>query len=155
MNHSTTDEPTDLAILCVDDEQVILTSVTAQLKAHFGRRYLYETALNGDEALEVLDELREDNVKTLIILSDWLMPGMRGDELLVRAHQRFPHTIKLILTGQADAEGIERARREANLYACLQKPWSREQLISTIERAIEALDQEGERSQAHETGAPR
>ena len=105
--------PQELAILCVDDEQVILKSLTDQLKTHFGRAYLYETALNGEEALEVLDDLVEEGVKTLLVISDWLMPGMKGDELIIEVHKRFPRTAKVILTGQAEELALERARPSA------------------------------------------
>ena len=131
-----TNAGTELAVLCVDDEQVILTSLTDQIRGHFGKRFSYETALDGEEALEVLDELTAEGVKTLVIVSDWLMPGMKGDELLIEIHKRFPKTVKVMLTGQADSVAVERARREAALYGYLQKPWSREELLGLIERGL-------------------
>ena len=42
----------------------------------------------------------------IIIVSDWLMPGMKGDEFLIQVHQKFPHIVKVLLTGQADSEAI-------------------------------------------------
>jgi CheY-like chemotaxis protein len=129
----------ELAVLCVDDEQVILTSLTEQIRGHFGKRFTYETALDGEEALEVLDELSEEGVKTLVIVSDWLMPGMKGDELLIEIHKRFPKTVKVMLTGQADSEAVERAKREAELYGYLQKPWSRDELLGVIESGLKYL----------------
>ena len=134
-----TNAGTELAVLCVDDEQVILTSLTDQIRGHFGKRFSYETALDGEEALEVLDELTAEGVKTLVIVSDWLMPGMKGDELLIEIHKRFPKTVKVMLTGQADSVAVERARREAALYGYLQKPWSREELLGLIERGLTEL----------------
>ena len=115
---------------------MILTSLTDQIRGHFGKRFSYETALDGEEALEVLDELTAEGVKTLVIVSDWLMPGMKGDELLIEIHKRFPKTVKVMLTGQADSVAVERARREAALYGYLQKPWSREELLGLIERGL-------------------
>jgi CheY-like chemotaxis protein len=129
----------EFAVLCVDDEQVILTSLTEQIRGHFGKRFTYETALDGEEALEVLDELSEEGVKTLVIVSDWLMPGMKGDELLIEIHKRFPNTVKVMLTGQADSEAVERAKREAELYGYLQKPWSRDELLGVIESGLKHL----------------
>jgi CheY-like chemotaxis protein len=137
MNHEHNTE--NLAILCVDDEQVILTSLTEQIRSHFGKRFSYETALDGEEALEVLDELCDEGIKTIVIVSDWLMPGMKGDELLVQIHQRFPQTVKVMLTGQADSAAVERAKREANLYSYLQKPWSREELLQVLEDGLKSL----------------
>ena len=67
------------AILCVDDEIVILDSLKEQLKRYFGDRYIYEIAESAEEAWEVIEELHEDEIKILIIVSDWLMPGIKGD----------------------------------------------------------------------------
>ena len=128
-----------VAILCVDDEQIILTSLSEQIRGHFGKRFMYETALDGLEALEVLDDLHEEGVRTLVIVSDWLMPGMKGDELLIEIHKRFPDTIKVMLTGQADGDAVRRAQEEANLYSYLQKPWSREALLDVLERGLQEL----------------
>jgi CheY-like chemotaxis protein len=70
------------------------------------------------------------------------MPGMRGDEFLIRVHQQFPNIIKIMLTGQADEAAIERAIRQANLYRCLDKPWSKEELVETIQSALAKTNHE-------------
>ncbi len=120
------------AILCVDDEEIILTSLRDQLHNYFGDQYLYEFAESADEALEVIEALDEQSLEILIIVSDWLMPGMKGDELLIRIHQKYPHIVKVMLTGQANEEAIERAQQQANLYHCLYKPWTETELIQTL-----------------------
>lgn len=127
------------AIVCVDDEKIVLDSLKAQIKNRFGSRYLYEFAESADEALEVIEELNDDGVEIFMIVSDWLMPHMKGDELLIQIHEKFPRIVKVMLTGQADDEAIERARSGANLYRCLHKPWSEEMLIETIEAGMKLL----------------
>jgi CheY-like chemotaxis protein len=124
------------AILCVDDEPTILNSLKEQLRRRFGMRYLYETAESADEAWEVIDDLCADGVDLLIIVSDWLMPGIKGDEFLAQVHKRYPQIVTMMLTGQADDSAIERARREANLYACFHKPWDEEELIQAVAAAL-------------------
>lgn len=123
-------------ILCVDDEKVVLKSLKTQLKSAFGNAYLYEIAESPADALELIDELNEDAISMILIVSDWLMPGMKGDEFLIRVHQKFPKTVKIMLTGQADEEAVKRAFDEANLHRCLQKPWSESELIETIKTAL-------------------
>lgn len=120
------------AILCVDDEQVILDSLKEQLKRRFGSEYIYEAAESAEEALEILEELYADNVKVLIIVSDWLMPEMKGDEFLIQVHQRFPEIVTVMLTGQADEEAIDRARKDAHLNYYLRKPWTEQELAEII-----------------------
>jgi FixJ family two-component response regulator len=66
------------------------------------------------------------------------MPGLKGDNLLIKIHEKFPSVVKIMLTGQADEEAVERSRKEANLFACLGKPWETNDLISTIKRGLQA-----------------
>ncbi len=123
-------------ILLVDDEAVILDSLKIQLKKEFGNKYFYEVAESADEALEIIEELEEDNIEILLLVSDWLMPGMKGDELLIKVHDQYPDITKVMLTGQADEEAVERAQQQANLHSCLRKPWDKTELIETIKSGL-------------------
>lgn len=125
------------AIICVDDEQVVLNSLKIQLKNEFEDAYLYEFAESADEALEIIEELQAKAIDIVAIISDWLMPGIKGDEFLVRVHHKLPHAAKILLTGQADIKAIERANHEANLLCCIYKPWDGKDLIKTIKMGIE------------------
>ena len=123
-------------ILCVDDEEIILNSLAIQLKRQFGDKYAYEFAENGEDALEIIEELYEEDITILVIVSDWLMPGLKGDEFLIKVHQKFPDIVKILLTGQADEQAVERAKKQANLHKCIQKPWKTEELIDSIKSGI-------------------
>lgn len=127
----------DLAILCVDDEVIILNSLKEQLKRRFGSQYIYEVAESAEEAWEVIEELQEDEINVIVIVSDWLMPGMKGDEFLIKVHQQYPQLVKVMLTGQAEETAIKKAQEKANLHACLHKPWTEEQLAQVITSALE------------------
>lgn len=124
------------AILCVDDEIVILESLKEQLKREFGDRFIYEVAESAEEAWEVIEELQEEDISIIAIVSDWLMPGTKGDEFLIQIHQRFPKLVTVMLTGQADEAAIERAKEKANLHACIHKPWTEQELTQVINTAI-------------------
>ena len=128
-----------LSILCVDDEVLVLNSLRQQLKQAFGDAYFYETAENADEALEALEDLQNDGNDVVVVISDWLMPGMKGDEFLIGVHRDFPDMVKILLTGQADAEAIDRVRTQANLYRYIAKPWNREDLIDCIKAGLDQL----------------
>ena len=71
------------AILCIDDETIILDSLREQLEKNFGEDFIYETAESAEEAFEIIDELEEDGIEIAIIVCDWLMPGMKGDKFLL------------------------------------------------------------------------
>jgi CheY-like chemotaxis protein len=126
-------------ILCVDDEKFVLDTLRTQLTNHFGNTYQCEIAENADDALELIEEFEHDHLRIIVIVSDWLMPGIRGDEFLIRVHQQFPHIVKVMLTGQADADAIARATRDARLHRCLLKPWNETDLIETIETGLQQL----------------
>lgn len=123
---------TKKAILCVDDEKIILDSLQAQLKKRFGNNYIYEFAEGPQEAFEVIEELVEEGIDILIIVSDWLMPNMKGDEFLIAVHKRFPSIVNVLLTGQVDESAIERVQKEANLHRFLKKPWQELELFEAI-----------------------
>ena len=127
------------AILCVDDEKIVLDSLKSQIKKHFGNRYLYEFAESAAEAWEVIEELNDEGIEILVIVSDWLMPETKGDELLIEIHEKFPKIVTVMLTGHATQEAITRCHEQANLHRCLLKPWTEQELIETIESGLELL----------------
>lgn len=126
-------------ILCVDDEKVVLNSLLQQLQSGLGNAYLYEIAESAEEAWEIIGELQHE-IEMVLIISDWLMPGMKGDEFLVSLHQKYPSVVTIMLTGQADEEAIKNAKTHANLYACLRKPWDKENLIENIQKALKIIN---------------
>lgn len=123
-------------LLCVDDEIIVLHALKDQLRRAFGSKYIIETAESGKEGLEILDELAEYNLLPLVILSDWLMPGMKGDDFLIAAHQRFPKVITVMLSGQTDSTAVDRAREQANLHDFIHKPWDGAMLVSCIKQCL-------------------
>jgi CheY-like chemotaxis protein len=125
-------------ILCVDDEPDILNTLKMQLKNEFKDDYFYELAESGDEALDLLEDFQEE-CQVIVVVSDWLMPGIKGDELLIKVHQKYPKIITVMLTGQADAAAVERVVKEADLYCCLYKPWSSKELIEMTKSGLAKL----------------
>ncbi|MEO1590675.1 MAG: response regulator [Cyanobacteria bacterium J06632_22] len=126
----------NLVILCVDDEPIIRDSLLQQLKGAFRGEYDCETAADATEALEVIEDVVDEGSDLVVIVSDWLMPGMKGDEFLIQVHQKHPDVVKILLTGQADESAITRAQQEANLHAYLSKPWKKEDLIRAIQSGM-------------------
>ncbi|MCP4701941.1 MAG: EAL domain-containing protein [Gammaproteobacteria bacterium] len=123
-------------ILCVDDEKTVLVSLKQQLKRHLGDDYVIETAQDGVEALEILEEIQEEKREFPLVISDHLMPGMTGDELLKRFHFRSPDTLKILLTGQASAAAVGNAVNCANLYRYISKPWEQTDFNLTVSEAL-------------------
>jgi CheY-like chemotaxis protein len=124
-------------LLCVDDEIIVLTALKDQLRRAFSNDFVIDVAESAEEALELLDELAEQGHTLLVIVSDWLMPGMKGDEFLVQAHQRFPSVVKIMLSGQAEPAAVERARRDAGLHVFMAKPWNAAELVESINQGLQ------------------
>ena len=129
-------------ILCVDDDSTVLSALRTLIATNFGQDLEVEFAESGEEALEIDAELRAQGRELSLVISDFMMPGLRGDELLVRLHERSPGTIKILLTGQSDLSGVKRAINDANLYRFLEKPFLNEDIVLTARAAIRAYRQE-------------
>jgi CheY-like chemotaxis protein len=124
-------------IICVDDEKIVLNSLQQQLQNRYGSQYSYEIAESAQEAMEIAEEVQSESADNIVlIISDWLMPGIKGDEFLIQFHQKYPKPITMMLTGQADKSAIDNAKNNANLFCCLKKPWKKEDLYAKIEEAF-------------------
>ncbi|MBN1531056.1 MAG: response regulator [Spirochaetes bacterium] len=123
------------AILCVDDEVIIVYSLKQELVNHFGDAYQYRCATSAAEGMAVLDELDAEGIEVAVIITDWLMPGMKGDDFLMQVRKTHQGIKSVLITGQADQEAVERAKRDAGVSTVLRKPWHPQDLIDAIQSA--------------------
>lgn len=128
-------------IICVDDEMIILHSLREQLELEFGDDYNIEIAESGNEALDLFKELLEDGKEIPLIISDYMMPDIKGDELLEQVMGISPRTISILLTGHATLKGIKKALNNAGIYRYLPKPWNKECLYSAVNEALIIYDE--------------
>jgi len=128
-------------IICVDDEQMVLTSLKSQLKHHFGNEFIIETVDSAEEAIEVFHEYIRNNAIVPLVISDQIMPGMKGDEFLKEIHSINSSTLKILLTGQASADAIGNAVNYASLYRYISKPWEQTDLNLTVAEAVRSFFQ--------------
>jgi CheY-like chemotaxis protein len=116
-------------VLCVDDEPGVLEG----LRLHLERRYRLSTATSGAEALALLDR----DEPYAVVISDMRMPEMDGAAFLARVRQRFPDTVRLLLTAHADVNSAVAAVNQGQIFRFLTKPCPPATLLSAIESAIE------------------
>jgi two-component system probable response regulator PhcQ len=115
-------------ILLVDDEP----NVTEALKRALWRQpYTFLTATSGTAAQQLLERQHVD-----VVVSDEQMPGMSGSEFLSWVRKQFPHTIRVILSGQASLEAALRAINEGEVHRFFLKPCNPTDLVITIEQAL-------------------
>ncbi len=124
------------AILLVDDEAIILMSLVQELRAALGLSYRYETARSMQEARDLMAELAAEGITLVACVSDWLMPGGRGDELLVEVRNAYPEAVLIIVTGYADDRELEQACRDLGIAARINKPWGRMQIAGVLKAAL-------------------
>ena len=77
-----------------------------------------------------------------LVIADYIMPGMKGDELLETFHSLYPRTLKILLTGRAGADAVGNAVNNAALYRYICKPWEKDDLIFTISQALQRYSHE-------------
>jgi PAS domain S-box-containing protein len=139
----------EAAILCVDDEEIVLRSLRRELNRTLGDEYIIETAEGGEDALGAFEELLDEGYEIPLVIADQIMPGMKGDEFLKRIHARSPETLKIMLTGQADMEAVINAVNQANLYRYIPKPWENTDLCLTIKEAVHSYFQDKKLEEQH------
>jgi len=124
-------------IICVDDQSVILDSLMTQLETAVGDFCEIETAESGNEALEVIEDLWQNGERIEMVISDEVMPGMKGSQLLEIVHTRDPNIIKVMLTGQAGLDAVAYAINKAGLDKYFTKPWEYQDLKLTVQSLLE------------------
>lgn len=119
-------------ILLVDDEERILRSLGLLLRM----QYEVLTTTSGSEALRLL---RDNDVHVLI--SDQRMPEMNGTEVLREARQISPRTVRILLTGYADADATIASVNEGEVFRYISKPWGPKELRDTVALAVDVAKQ--------------
>ena len=128
-------------IICVDDEVSVLETLQEQLRNHFGVTHEIEIAISAEEALSLINEILENNHTVELIISDQVMPGMKGDKFLEEIHRLLPDAIKILLTGQAGLDSAIHAINYGGLNRYVEKPWNIDSLTKDIRELIEKFRQ--------------
>ena len=124
------------AILSVDDDPLILSSLKLQLGRHFSDEFVLEFAQSAEEALDVIGYLDDDGIITVIIITDYIMPGMNGDEFARKVKEAYPNLDIIVLTGQADDNIIEKLLENLTITRLLTKPWGENELVEHVRSLI-------------------
>jgi len=116
-------------VLFVDDEQPIRSALERMYLERDDVRCLF--AASGQEALDVMEQ-----EETWVVVSDYLMPSMRGIEFLSKVKARWPHTIRIMMTAYADLSIAVDAINKSEAFRFVTKPWNNQELMETVDEAL-------------------
>jgi len=116
-------------VLFVDDEQPIRNALERMYLERDDVRCLF--AASGQEGLEILE--KED---VWVVVSDYLMPGMRGIEFLSKVKGKRPDTVRIMMTAYADLSIAIDAINKSEAYRFVTKPWNNQELMNVIDEAL-------------------
>jgi len=115
-------------VLCVDDDANILTGIQRNLRKQFD----IDTAVGALAALKIV----ENNGPYAVIVADMQMPGMNGVEFLNIVKQKYPDTVRVMLTGNADQKTATDAVNRGQIFQFLNKPCPPEKLAEVLNGGI-------------------
>lgn len=115
-------------LLIVDDEENILFSLKRLLRID---GYTILTASNAHEAFDILE-----SHPVGVIISDQRMPQMKGSVFLSKVKERYPDTIRIMLSGYTELDSVTDAINRGAIYRFLTKPWDDDLLRKNIQEAF-------------------
>ena len=126
----------DYKILIAEDENTVRRSLKMTLERAKEFSAEIDTASDGQEALEKVEEKEYD-----LVLSDHKMPGLTGVELLKKVKQVSPDTIRILITGYRDLSIAKEAINKASVHEYIEKPWDNDELRFTIYQNLRRKEQ--------------
>lgn len=119
-----------IRVLCVDDDLGILKALRRILRKD---DWEVVTAMSGEEALRLL----RDEGAAHVLIVDYRMPGMNGVELLKEVRRRWPHTVRIMLSGHADSSVFTAAVLDGRIFRFITKPWNDDDVIAAVTNAVD------------------
>jgi putative nucleotidyltransferase with HDIG domain len=120
--------PPKMTVLFVDDEANILSSLK-RLFHPCGYRILM--AEGGKQALEIMEQEPVD-----LVISDMRMPEMNGAQFLAQVNERWPQTVRILLTGHSEIKDTIDAINQGHIYRYIAKPWEDNDIILSVKQAL-------------------
>lgn len=124
-------------IVCVDDDPVVLDALKTQLVRRFSQSCWVETVANAQETLELLAELAEEGQSVSLVLTDWLLPKTKGDELLEAIADLHPHVHLMLMSAEAEPLDVSHLYNLPQFAGYVPKPWDKADLMEKVSRCVE------------------
>lgn len=114
-------------ILVVEDNPEILEMLQVTLESVTHYNFKITCAQNAEEAMEKINESNFD-----LIISDNVLPGMSGIDLLTKIKDKHPSTLRILITGYSDMEVVKDAINRAAVNAYIEKPFGFNELTQKV-----------------------
>jgi DNA-binding NtrC family response regulator len=122
------------AVLFVDDEEIVLRSIErGLLEEPFNKLF----AKSGEDALNIMQQ-----EEIHVIVTDMRMPGMDGLELIQAVKEKYPHIVRVVLSGYAQSSSLMVAIHKEGVFEFVPKPWKLEEFKKVIRKAINYYENE-------------
>jgi FixJ family two-component response regulator len=128
-------------LLLVDDEENVLNALVRVLRRD---GYTLYTARTVPEAFEILARAPIE-----VVLSDQRMPEQSGAVFLSEVKEKYPHTVRLMLSGYTEVGSVTDAINRGAIYKFLTKPWDDEQLRANVREAFQRHEMEAQNIRLH------
>lgn len=141
-SQDTTAQDAQATLLFVDDEANILSSLK-RLFRPLGYRIF--TAESGAQGLEIMEREAID-----LVISDMRMPEMNGAQFLEKVREKWPETVRILLTGYAEIGATIEAINKGQIYRYISKPWEDNDITLAVKHALQQkmLEREKQRLEA-------
>jgi CheY-like chemotaxis protein len=121
------------SLIVVDDDPFIIQMLGFQLKKLVQIPDItFEYYTNPEEAYSSLVHMLNNNINPVMLITDYQMPEMTGAELIRKSKAVHPALSCILLTGYANAIQVDDLVNDEMLDGFISKPWSEEDLTSTI-----------------------
>jgi CheY-like chemotaxis protein len=125
------------AVICVDDDELITRMLNFQLMRNFSsQNVLFECVNDPLKTIGVIKELELLGIQVVLLITDYQMPQLNGDQLVNQIKQKFPLIKCVLLSGQANDTILLEMKNEKRIDAFVMKPWHEEELIKLVEKYL-------------------
>ena len=123
-------------VLCIDDNIEVLKSLRSQLRQSLVRDVRILLAEGSEDALKTLEVINLSHTDMLLIVSDWLMPNLNGEELIKLIEERWGPIMTIVLSGHITPESKSRLNELDQVLSVMSKPWNGEDLVRLIKSSF-------------------
>jgi len=124
-------------LLFIDDEENILSALRRLFRPLGYRILIANSAIKG---LKMMESEEVD-----LIVCDMRMPEMNGDAFFEQAAEKWPDTMRILLTGYADISSTIAAINKGSIYSYISKPWNDDDIKINVKRALDQREMKAER----------